>query len=149
MRAVVQRVIEANVKVDGNTVGEIKNGILVLLAVNNGDDESVFEYMLGKLSKLRIFEDENGKMNLSVTDKGYSILIVPNFTVYADARKGTRPSFVGGASPKEAKGIFESFCEYTRNNYPKCAFGIFGADMKVSLINDGPVTLIIDSDKIV
>lgn len=148
MRAVLQRVSWAKVTVDGNITGEINEGILALVGVNNGDDEAVFKYMFDKISGLRIFCDEEDKMNLSVKDINGGILIVPNFTIYADARKGKRPSFVGGATPNEAEVIFEKFLDYCKNNYDNVQSGIFRADMKVELLNDGPVTIMLDSDKL-
>lgn len=148
MRAVLQRVSRASVSIDGKITGEIKEGILVLAGVNKGDDKAVFKYMFDKISGLRIFCDENDKMNLSVRDIGGGILIVPNFTLYADARKGKRPSFAGGAAPDDAESIFEDFLSYCRENHNNVQSGIFRADMKVELINDGPVTILLDSDKI-
>lgn len=107
--------------------------------------------MFEKIINLRIFEDENNKLNLSVSDLGLEVLIVPNFTIYADARKGRRPNFVGGASPDEAEKIFNDFLDYAKSNYDdgKIAQGVFRADMQVSLVNDGPITIILDSDKII
>jgi len=147
MRAVLQRVKRAKVFVDNNVVGKIDKGILALVGINSGDNESVFKYMLDKMINLRIFEDDSYKMNLSVNDLNAGLLIVPNFTIYADARKGRRPSFVMGASPEEAKKIFQKFRNYALDNYGNVQFGIFQADMKVELINDGPVTILLDSDK--
>jgi D-tyrosyl-tRNA(Tyr) deacylase len=148
MRIVLQRVARASVKVGNELVGAIDGGILALVGMNTGDDEAVFERMLGKIAKLRIFEDEDGKMNLSVTDKGLGILLVPNFTIYADARKGTRPSFAMGAKPDEARVSFNAFVEYAKSHYPIVESGIFQADMKVELLNDGPVTILMDSDRL-
>lgn len=148
MRTVLQRVSFARVSVNNEVVGEIKEGIMALVGINKGDDEAVFKYMFDKISGLRIFCDENDKMNLSVKDINGGILIVPNFTIYADARKGKRPSFVGGATPEEAEGIFNSFLEYCKKEYENVESGIFRADMKVELLNDGPVTILLDSDKL-
>ena len=131
MRLVLQRVAHASVTIDGEVVGKIDKGILALVGMNTGDDESVFERMFNKITKLRIFEDSEDKMNLSVSDLDYGVLLVPNFTIYADARKGNRPSFAMGAKPDEA---MES--------------GVFQADMKVELLNDGPITILLDSDKL-
>ena len=149
MRAVLQRVSYARVVVDNKTVGEIKSGILALVGINDGDDKNVFEYMFEKMYGLRIFSDEKDKMNLSAEDIGGGLLIVPNFTIYADARKGKRPSFAGGASPSDAKKIFDDFVRYAKKRCDKTQSGIFGADMKVELLNDGPVTILLDSDKII
>lgn len=148
MRIVLQRVAHASVSVDGSIVAAIDRGILALVGINTGDDEKTFKYMLDKLAGLRIFEDENGKMNLSVSDLNYSLLLVPNFTIYADARKGRRPSFATGAKPDEARRIFYAFADYAKNNFGNVQTGVFQADMKVDLLNDGPVTLLLDSDRL-
>lgn len=148
MRAVLQRVSKAKVDVDGQTVGAIQKGIVALVAVSDNDNIETFKYMVDKIINLRIFEDENQKLNLSIKDLGYSLLIVPNFTVYSDARKGRRPNFVGGASPDVAQKIFEDFVNYTKQTYDKIETGIFRADMQVELINDGPITILLDSDKL-
>lgn len=148
MRIVLQRVSSASVRVDGEVVGKIDAGVLALVGMNTGDDEQVFKRMLGKLTKLRIFEDDEGKMNLSITDKQYGLLLVPNFTIYADARHGNRPSFAMGAKPDEARESFNAFVEYAKSNYPIVESGIFQADMKVELLNDGPITILLDSDKL-
>lgn len=148
MRTVLQRVSYAKVSVNGEVVGEIQEGIMALVGINKGDDEAVFKYMFDKISGLRIFCDENDKMNLSVKDINGGILIVPNFTIYADARKGKRPSFVGGATPEEAESIFNAFVEFCKKDYENVESGIFRADMKVELLNDGPVTILLDSDKL-
>ncbi len=151
MRAVLQRVLNSSVSIEGECVGEIGKGLLVLVAVDKPDNKDVFKYMFEKIINLRIFEDENNKLNLSVSDLGLEVLIVPNFTIYADARKGRRPNFVGGASPDEAEKIFNDFLDYAKSSYDasKVAHGIFRADMQVSLVNDGPITIILDSDKII
>lgn len=148
MRAVIQRVKRASVSVNGKVVAEIKNGLLALLGVNKGDDRAVFEKMADKITNLRIFEDEKGKMNLSVRDTGGSVLVVPNFTVYSDCRHGRRPDFVGGAAPDEAEKIFDDFIAFLKDSYPYTKTGIFRADMQVELINDGPITIILDSDEL-
>ena len=147
MRAVLQRTAWARVKVEDKIVGEIGRGVLLLLGINTGDGKKEFEYMLDKSINLRIFEDENDKMNLSVKDIDGGLLIVPNFTIYADARKGRRPSFAMGAKPDEAEEIFNEFVEYAKSIFPKTESGIFKADMKVELLNDGPITILLDSDK--
>lgn len=148
MRAVLQRVSHGSVIVEGKTAGKIEKGILVLVGIDGSDNEEVFKYMFDKISGLRIFSDENDKMNLSVMDIKGGILIVPNFTIYADARKGKRPSFAGGASPQAAKSIFEEFVKYAKESYEKVESGVFGADMKVELLGDGPVTILLDSDRL-
>ncbi len=147
MRGVIQRVSWAKVSVDGNVVGEIKRGIMVLVGMINSDDEKVMDYMLEKIVNLRIFEDENDKMNLSLKDIEGELLIVPNFTLYGDARKGRRPSYAIAASPKEAEGIFEEFVRRAKELHLKVETGIFQAEMKVELLNDGPVTILLDSER--
>lgn len=147
MRSVLQRVSYAKVIVDGVIKGEIQKGIVSLIAVNSTDDDAVFKYMFDKIVNLRIFEDDNERMNLSLNDLKGGLLIVPNFTLYADARKGRRPSFVNGAKPDEAEVLFNKFVEFSKNNYENVQTGIFKADMKIELINDGPVTIILDSDR--
>ena len=147
MKAVIQRVSEALVLVDGITVGEISRGFLVLLGVMEGDTEKDAEIMASKIAKLRIFEDENEKMNLSLTDVDGSILSVSQFTLCADVKKGNRPSFTPSAKPDEAKRLYEYFNKcLIKEGVMKVATGIFAADMKVSLINDGPVTIIFDTE---
>jgi D-tyrosyl-tRNA(Tyr) deacylase len=147
MRAVLQRVSRAKVTVDNRVVGEIGRGILLLAGMDSGDNASDYKYILDKSVNLRIFEDEKDKMNLSATDLGLGLLIIPNFTVYADARHGRRPSFAMGAKPEEAKVTFGEFVSYAKANFPVVESGIFQADMKVELVNDGPVTILLDSDK--
>lgn len=148
MRAVLQRVLKANVNIDNNIFSSIGKGVVILLGIDKSDNKDTFKYMFDKIANLRIFEDENEKLNLSLLDLNLEIMIVPNFTVYADARKGRRPSFVGGASPEEAEGIFNEFIKYVKENYDKVETGKFRADMKVELINDGPITILLDSDKL-
>lgn len=149
MRAVLQRVSEASVSVDGQVIGEIGKGVMVLFGMLGTDDEKTMDYMLEKIANLRIFEDENGKMNFSLMDIGGEFLIVPNFTLYGDARKGRRPGYSGGAAPDVAAVLFEKLCQKAETmGFHKVAFGQFQADMKVSLINDGPVTLLLDSEKL-
>ena len=147
MRAVLQRVSFATVKVNGELVGKIDKGIMALIGINSTDDEIAYKYIIDKIINLRIFEDENEKMNLSVNDIGGGILIIPNFTLYADARKGRRPSFVMGAKPDEAESKFNEFVNLAKTLYNNVQTGIFRADMKVELLNDGPVTILLDSDK--
>ena len=149
MRIVIQRVKYARCVIDGECVGSVERGILALIGINTGDDISVIDNMIKKISTLRIFEDAEGKMNLSVRDIGGGILLIPNFTIYADARKGTRPSFSMGAKPDEAKDIFETMVKRAKESLDtKVESGIFQADMKIELLNDGPVTILLDSDKL-
>lgn len=147
MRAVVQRVSQANVKVDGKIVGEINKGLLVFLGVGKEDDEKDLDYMIDKILGLRIFEDENGKLNLSLMDIQGELLVISQFTLYGNVKKGKRPSFTDAADPDIANKYYELFIEKAREKGVKTEHGIFGADMKVSLINDGPVTILIDSYK--
>lgn len=148
MRAVIQRVTEASVKVDGKITGEIGKGILIFLGVGEGDTEKDLKYIADKTIGLRIFSDENDKMNLSVQDIGGEILVVSQFTLYGDCRKGKRPSFSSSMEPVAAKRMYEEFIEYVSEQGIRTAHGIFGADMKVELLNDGPVTILLDSSKI-
>ncbi len=149
MRAVLQRVTKASVTVNGEVIGQIEKGIMVLFGMLDSDNEKTMEYMLDKVVNLRIFEDENGKMNLSLQDVGGELLIVPNFTLYGDARKGRRPGYSAGAAPDVAAGLFAQLCEKAKTmNIKKVATGQFQADMKVSLVNDGPVTILLDSEKL-
>jgi len=147
MRAVLQRVSHASVEVEGKIVGKIEKGIMVLIGINTSDNYDVYKYIIDKIVNLRIFEDSNGKMNLSVRDIQGGILIVPNFTLYADARKGRRPSFAMGAKPDEAEEKFNDFVGVAKNFYSNIQTGIFRADMNVQLLNNGPVTILLDSDK--
>ena len=145
MRAVLQRVLEAKVVVAGEAVGQIGPGLLVLLGVGTGDTEQDVEWMVEKISLLRIFEDEAGKMNRSVLDTSKAILAVSQFTLFADTRKGRRPSFLDAMAPEEAKRLYARFCERARAAGLTVAEGVFAAEMKVSLVNDGPVTICLDS----
>ena len=147
MRMVIQKVERASVSVDGVVRGEIGNGLMALVGLLPTDDEKVMDYMLEKIVNLRIFEDENDKMNLSLKDIEGELLIVPNFTLYGDARKGRRPSYAIAASPKEAEGIFEEFVRRAKELPLKVETGIFQAEMKVELLNDGPVTILLDSER--
>ena len=146
MKAVVQRTARASVSIDGNTVGRIDRGLLVLLGIEPDDGEADIEYMVKKCSGLRIFEDENGKMNLSVQDVVGSILLVSQFTLLGDARKGNRPSFTGAAVPEKAIPIYERVISELAKRLP-VQTGVFGADMQVELVNDGPVTILLDSKR--
>ncbi|MBQ9097162.1 MAG: D-tyrosyl-tRNA(Tyr) deacylase [Clostridia bacterium] len=148
MKIVLQRVKNASVSVDGKTIGEIGKGYLALLGVSNTDTKEIAEKIAEKISKLRIFEDENGKTNLSASDVYGEILVVSQFTLYADCKKGNRPSFTNAGSPDLANELYEYFIEICKPKFKKVAHGEFGADMQVSLINDGPFTVILDSDNI-
>ena len=148
MRIVLQRVSYANVKVDGECVGKIDRGIMALVGINTDDNEETYKYMLDKLVNLRIFEDSEDKMNLSIADLGLGLLLVPNFTVYADARKGRRPSFSMGAKPELAEKVYNEFVDYLKANFANVESGIFKANMKVELLNDGPITILLDSDRL-
>lgn len=147
MRAVVQRVSQAHVSVEGNEIGRIGSGLLVLLGVQNGDAEKDASYLADKISGLRVFEDGDGKMNLSLEETGGAMLIVSQFTLLGDCRKGRRPSFTDAAPPTEANTLYERFCELVRQKNIPVATGKFQADMQVSLINNGPVTLILESPR--
>ncbi len=147
MRSVVQRVKRASVTVNDQTVGQINAGLLVLLAVGQGDSVNDLTWMVDKLVGLRIFEDEEGKMNRSILDMGGELLVVSQFTLYGDCRKGKRPSFSSAAPPEQAKDMFEKSVEAIRSYGLKVETGIFQAEMDVELINDGPVTILLDSEK--
>ena len=144
MKIVVQRVKNAQVEVEGKTVGKIKQGFLVLLGVTHGDTKEQADYLVKKLCNLRVFKDENDKMNLGLKDINGELLIVSQFTLYADCSNGNRPSFINAGKPEQAEGLYEYFCEKCSENNIHVEKGIFGADMKVSLLNDGPVTIIIE-----
>lgn len=144
MKIVVQRVKNAQVDVDGKTVGKIGTGFLVLLGVTHEDTKEQADYLVKKLCKLRVFTDENDKMNLSLNDINGELLIVSQFTLYADCSSGNRPSFTEAAKPEQANELYEYFCEECEKQQIHVEKGIFGADMKVSLLNDGPVTIIIE-----
>ncbi|MBS7298012.1 MAG: D-tyrosyl-tRNA(Tyr) deacylase [Eubacteriales bacterium] len=145
MRIVIQRVSHASVTVDNEIVGKIGEGILILLGVADGDTEEDIKYLADKALGLRIFRDANDKMNLSVADIGGEVLVVSQFTLYGDCKKGKRPSFDKAGKPDFAEEMYEKFLDYVKKTFGKVEHGIFGADMKVDLLNNGPVTLIIDS----
>lgn len=147
MRAVLQRVSRAKVSVDGETTGEIGKGILVLLGVGAGDSESEARQLVDKIVNLRIFDDENGKMNLSLADVDGELLVVSQFTLYADARRGRRPSYLGAADPDEANSLYEYFVAESQKVVSKVGTGRFQAMMDVELVNDGPVTIILDTSQ--
>ncbi|GMU00267.1 D-aminoacyl-tRNA deacylase [Corallococcus caeni] len=145
MKAVVQRVLEASVTVDGQRVSEMGPGLLVLLGVGKGDTDADLTWMVEKLATLRIFEDADGKMNLSLEDTSKHLIVVSQFTLYGDARKGRRPSFIDAMEPVAAKALYERACEALRQRGLTVGTGIFAADMKVALVNDGPVTILLES----
>ncbi len=145
MKLVVQRVANATVKVDGETIGEIEKGFLVLLGVKQGDTEEQADFLVKKLCNLRVFEDENNKMNLSIRDVNGKLLIVSQFTLYADCKGGNRPSFIEAARPEIAEPLYEYFKQRCKDEGIEVQCGKFGADMKVSLLNDGPVTIILEA----
>jgi D-tyrosyl-tRNA(Tyr) deacylase len=147
MRAVVQRVSRCRVLVEGKVVGEIGPGLLVLLGVSKTDNEAAADYIAGKILGLRIFEDAEGKMNVSVQDSGGAVLLVSQFTLYGDVRRGNRPSFDAAARPEEAKRLYEYFVDKIRAAGLRCETGVFQAMMDVELVNDGPVTILVDSEK--
>lgn len=147
MRAVIQRVTRAKVSVEGSTVGQIDSGLLVLLGVTHSDTEKDARYLAEKICNLRIFEDENNKLNLSVLDIGGKILSVSQFTLYGDCRKGRRPSFTEAAEPQTAQKLYEIFNSYLEEMGVQVEKGVFQAYMQVELLNDGPVTMLLDSEK--
>lgn len=148
MKVVIQRVLEAKVEVDGITIGKIGKGFLIFLGVGQDDDEKIADRYIDKILKLRIFVDENGKTNLSLQDVGGEVLVVSQFTLYADCRKGNRPDFIRAGNAKKAKELYEYFLAKIKEKLGKVERGEFGADMKVSLVNDGPFTIILDEDLI-
>ena len=145
MRAVVQRVSHAQVKVDGKIVGKIEKGYLVLLGVKEGDTTKEADFLANKVVNLRVFEDENDKMNLSIKDVGGEILVVSQFTLYGDASHGNRPSFTEAARPEEANSLYEYFCDKVSQEV-HVEKGVFQAEMKVELLNDGPVTILLEKE---
>jgi D-aminoacyl-tRNA deacylase len=149
MRVLAQRVCEAKVIVDDKVVGEISRGLLLLVGVTHGDQETIEDRMADKIAKLRIFSDSEGKMNLSVVDVGGEVLAVSQFTLYADAKNGNRPSYANAARPEQASPAFDRFVAKLSARLGKpVPTGVFGADMKVQLVNDGPVTIWLDSDEL-
>ena len=148
MRFVVQRVARASVTVDGEVIGKIGRGYMVLAGVSQEDDEKVADKMVDKMVKLRIFEDENGKTNLSLADVGGELLVISQFTLYANCKKGNRPSFVEAGAPDRANELYEYILAKCKERVPVVERGEFGAHMKVELINDGPCTIGLDSEKL-
>lgn len=147
MRALIQRVTSSDVSVDGKIVGSVGVGYNILLGVMQGDTSAEAELLAGKIARLRVFEDDEGKMNRSILDVDGEALVISQFTLCADYRKGNRPSFVFSAPPEEANKLYEYFCSLLlENGIRKVEKGVFGADMKVNIANDGPVTIMMDSD---
>ena len=148
MKFVIQRVTHASVKVNNETVGNIGKGFMVLIGVSNEDTKEIADKMIKKLLGMRIFEDENGKTNLSLDDVNGELLLISQFTLYADCKKGNRPSFTDAGGPEMANELYEYIIEECKKSGKKVEKGIFGADMKVELLNDGPFTIVLDSDKL-
>ena len=148
MRFVIQRVNHADVKVDGETVGKINKGLMVLIGVSNDDSKELADKMVKKLVNMRIFDDENGKTNLGLADVNGELLLISQFTLYADCKKGNRPSFTAAGGPDIANELYEYIISECKKSVPVVEKGIFGADMKVSLENDGPFTLVLDSESL-
>ena len=146
MRFLIQRVNEASVQVDGQTIGRIGKGFLVLVGISDSDTKETADWMIRKLIGLRIFEDENGKTNLDLKSVGGQLLIISQFTLYADCRRGNRPSFTSAGEPQMAKELYQYIIEECRHEIETVEEGRFGAEMKVSLVNDGPFTVLLDSD---
>ena len=147
MKLVIQRVTHASVTVDNNVIGKIGKGYMVLIGVSDTDTKEIADKMLDKMIKLRIFEDENGKTNLSLADVGGELLLISQFTLYANCKKGNRPSFIEAGSPDHANALYEYIIEKCKERMDVVEQGEFGAEMKVQLINDGPVTILLDSER--
>ena len=148
MRFVIQRVKEASVQVEQEVIGEIKKGYLVLIGVSDSDTEQTADKMIRKMIGLRIYEDENGKTNLSLADVGGGLLLVSQFTLYANCKKGNRPSFIEAGAPDKANELYEYVIRECKKTVPEVQTGSFGAEMEVSLVNDGPFTILLDSEKL-
>lgn len=148
MKAVLQRVKQSSVSVGGETVGACGKGFMILLGVAEGDTETDAELLARKIVKLRVFEDENGKMNRSLQDIGGELLVISQFTLLANYRHGNRPDFLASAKPEQANRLYEYFKRLLREDIPHVEAGIFGADMQVSILNDGPVTIVMDSEEL-
>lgn len=148
MRFVIQRVTQSSVSVDGTVIGKIGKGLLVFIGVAEEDTEETADKLVRKLTGLRVFEDENGKTNLSLADVKGELLLISQFTLYANCKKGNRPSFTEAGSPQKANALYEYIIAKCRENVPIVETGSFGAEMKVSLVNDGPFTVLLDSEKI-
>lgn len=148
MKFVIQRVSEASCKVDGNIIGEIQQGFCVFIGVSNEDNTEIADKMIKKLIGMRIFDDENDKINLSLADVNGGLLLISQFTLYADCKKGNRPSFVNAGKPDMANSLYEYIIEKCKEQVPNVQTGSFGADMKISLVNDGPFTIVLDSKEL-
>ena len=148
MRLVIQRVSKASVEIEGKVNGKIDEGFMLLVGITNDDNKEVVEKMADKLINLRIFEDENEKLNLSLMDVKGEILSISQFTLYANCKKGRRPSFVKAGNPQKAEEMYEEFIRVCKEKVPKVEHGVFGADMKVELLNDGPFTIVLDSKEL-
>lgn len=148
MKFVLQRVLNAKVDIDGKTVGEIGKGYLLLVGVSNDDNKEIADKMIEKVARLRIFEDSEGKINLSIAQVEGEILVVSQFTLYADCKKGNRPSFINAGGPALAEELYEYILLRCKELFKKTEHGVFGADMQVSLLNDGPFTIVLDSNEI-
>ena len=148
MRFVIQRVTESKVEVDGEVIGQIGKGFMVLIGVSDSDTKEIADKMIKTMIGLRIFEDENGKTNLSLDTVGGELLLISQFTLYANCKKGNRPSFIEAGAPDMANEMYEYIIEKCKESVPVVEKGSFGADMKVSLVNDGPFTIVLDSDKL-
>lgn len=146
MKLVIQRVTQASVEIAGESVGKIGKGYMVLFGAGAGDTKEIADRLFDKMIKLRIFQDEDGKTNKSIADVGGELLIVSQFTLYANCKKGNRPSFMDAGKPQEAEELYEYFLTLAKEKYGSCQHGEFGADMQVSLCNDGPFTIILDSE---
>ena len=147
MRFVIQRVTRSSVSVDGTTIGKIGKGFLVLIGISQEDTQETADKLVKKMTGLRIFEDENGKTNLSLADVGGELLLISQFTLYANCKKGNRPSFTEAGSPEKANALYEYIIQACREKVPVVETGSFGAEMEVSLVNDGPFTILLDSEK--
>ena len=148
MKFVIQRVTESSVKVDGEIIGQIGKGFMVLIGVGQDDTQEIADKMVKKMVGLRIFEDENGKTNLSLADVNGELLLISQFTLYANCKKGNRPSFIESGAPDKAEALYEYIIAKCKESVPVVEIGSFGADMKVSLVNDGPFTIVLDSEKL-
>lgn len=148
MKFVIQRVSEASVSVDNALIGEIQKGYMVLIGIAESDSREIADKMIRKMIGLRIFEDEQGKTNLSLSDIGGSLLLISQFTLYANCKKGNRPSFIEAGSPDKANALYEYIIKKCKESVPNVQQGSFGADMKVSLVNDGPFTIVLDSEQL-
>lgn len=147
MRFVIQRVTRSSVSMDGTTIGKIGKGFLVLIGISQEDTQETADRLVKKMTGLRIFEDENGKTNLSLADVGGELLLISQFTLYANCKKGNRPSFTEAGSPEKANALYEYIIQACREKVPVVETGSFGAEMEVSLVNDGPFTILLDSEK--